>query len=126
MLVLKESDYPCENYQLIAFVICHFPLILQHVITEPFEPSPFMPSVNKEFEDDFNFPANRQQRQQTYAEPLGSLPKSEKENNSVAKIKVVVGHSLSTNLFPYFLIVLSATFMMTRDLWETNFFFVFR
>uniref|UniRef100_A0A1J3DWG5 Kinesin-like protein n=1 Tax=Noccaea caerulescens TaxID=107243 RepID=A0A1J3DWG5_NOCCA len=65
-------------------------LLSEQMITEPFEPSPFMPSVNKEFEEDFNLPANRQQRQQTDAEPLGSLPKSEKENNSVAKIKVVV------------------------------------
>ncbi|CAH2053535.1 unnamed protein product [Thlaspi arvense] len=65
-------------------------LLSEHVITEPFEPSPFMPSVNKEFEEDFNLPDNRQQRQQADAEPLGSLPKSEKENNSVAKIKVVV------------------------------------
>ncbi|VVA97898.1 unnamed protein product [Arabis nemorensis] len=65
-------------------------LLSEHVITEPFEPSPFMPSVNKEFEEDFNLPANHQQRQQTDAEPLGSMPKSEKENNSVAKIKVVV------------------------------------
>ena len=79
--------------KLSTFVICHFPFILQHVITEPFEPSPFMPSVNKEFEEDFNLPANRQQRQQTDAEPLGSLPKSEKENTSVAKIKVVVRNS---------------------------------
>ncbi|ESQ48272.1 hypothetical protein EUTSA_v10020102mg [Eutrema salsugineum] len=65
-------------------------LLSEHVITEPFEPSPFMPSVNKEFEEDFNPPANRQQRQQIDAEALGSMPKSEKENNSVAKIKVVV------------------------------------
>ncbi|CAN7000992.1 unnamed protein product, partial [Brassica rapa subsp. trilocularis] len=63
-------------------------LLSEHVSTEPFEPSPFMPSVDKEFEEDFNFLTNRQQ--QTDAEPLGSLPKSEKENNSVAKIKVVV------------------------------------
>jgi kinesin family protein 2/24 len=71
-------------------MIRDFPFILQHVITEPFEPSPFMPSVNKEFEEDYNLAANRQQRQQTEAEPLGLLPKSDKENNSVAKIKVVV------------------------------------
>ncbi|CAN7049319.1 unnamed protein product [Brassica oleracea var. botrytis] len=63
-------------------------LLSEHVSAEPFEPSPFMPSVDKEFEEGFNFPTNRQQ--QTDAEPLGSLPKSEKENNSVAKIKVVV------------------------------------
>ncbi|KAL0743331.1 hypothetical protein Bca4012_084844 [Brassica carinata] len=60
-------------------------LLSEHVITEG---SPFMSSVDKEFEEDFNLPTNRQQ--QTDAEPLGSLPKSEKENNSVAKIKVVV------------------------------------
>lgn len=92
LLVLKERNYLCESYQFIAFVICHFPFLLQHVSAEPFEPSPFMPSVDKEFEEGFNFPTNRQQ--QTDAEPLGSLPKSEKENNSVAKIKVVVSHSL--------------------------------
>lgn len=68
--------------------------MLQHVITEPFEPSFFMPSVHKEFEEDFNLPTNRQQQQHTDAEPLGSLPKSEKQNNSVANIKAVVSHSL--------------------------------
>ncbi|XP_056841990.1 kinesin-like protein KIN-13A isoform X2 [Raphanus sativus] len=65
-------------------------LLSEHVITEPFEPSPFMPSVDKEFEEDFSLPTNRQQQKLTDAEPLGSLPKNEKENNSVAKIKVVV------------------------------------
>ncbi|VVA97890.1 unnamed protein product [Arabis nemorensis] len=69
-------------------------LLSEHVISEPFEPSPFMPSVNQAFEEDFNVPANRQQRQEQDAEPSSSFPRSEKEScgreNSVAKIKVVV------------------------------------
>ncbi|CAH2078952.1 unnamed protein product [Thlaspi arvense] len=70
-------------------------LLSEHVISEPFEPSPFMPSVNQAFEEDFNVPANRQQRQeQDAAEPSSPFLRSEKESsgreNSVAKIKVVV------------------------------------
>ncbi|XP_010548988.1 PREDICTED: kinesin-like protein KIN-13A [Tarenaya hassleriana] len=69
-------------------------LLSEHVISEPFEPSPFMPNVNKALEEDFNLPASQQQRQETDAEPSGSLPKGEKENsvreNNLAKIKVVV------------------------------------
>ncbi|KAL0804398.1 hypothetical protein Bca101_096888 [Brassica carinata] len=58
------------------------------------EPSPFMPSVNQAFEEDFSVPANQQQRQEQDAEPSSPFPRSEKESsgreNSVAKIRVVV------------------------------------
>ncbi|CAK9145580.1 unnamed protein product [Ilex paraguariensis] len=64
-------------------------LLSEHVISEPFEPSPFMPAVTKAFDNNFDAMASRPQRGQTDAhEPVG-LPMSEKENN-VAKIKVVV------------------------------------
>ncbi|CAG7883646.1 unnamed protein product, partial [Brassica rapa] len=69
-------------------------LLSEHVISEPFEPSPFMPSVNQAFEEDFSVPANQQQRQEQDAEPSSPFPRSEKESsgreNSVAKIRVVV------------------------------------
>ncbi|XP_010551072.1 PREDICTED: kinesin-like protein KIN-13A [Tarenaya hassleriana] len=67
-------------------------LLSEHVISEPFEPSPFMPSVNKALEEDFNLPASRQQRQETDAEHFASLSKGENSGreNNVAKIKVVV------------------------------------
>ncbi|CAF2020818.1 unnamed protein product [Brassica napus] len=69
-------------------------LLSEHVISEPFEPSPFMPSVNQAFEEDFSVPANQQQRQEQDAEPSSPFPTSEKESsgreNSVAKIRVVV------------------------------------
>ncbi|KAF8052355.1 hypothetical protein N665_1569s0010 [Sinapis alba] len=69
-------------------------LLSEHVISEPFEPSPFMPSVNQVFEEDFSVPVNQQQRQEHDTEPSSPFPRNEKENtgreNSVAKIKVVV------------------------------------
>ncbi|CAA0834190.1 Kinesin-13A [Striga hermonthica] len=69
-------------------------LLSDHVITEPFEPSPFMPAVSKAFESNFDEVANRQLRGQTDTEiPAGSSA-NEKEistrENNVAKIKVVV------------------------------------
>ncbi|GFP83466.1 kinesin-13a [Phtheirospermum japonicum] len=69
-------------------------LLSDHVISEPFEPSPFMPAVTKAFEGDFDGIANRQQRGQTDVEAPAGLPANEKESstreNNVAKIKVVV------------------------------------
>ncbi|CAL5393260.1 unnamed protein product [Camellia sinensis] len=68
-------------------------LLSEHVISEPFEPSPFMPAVTQAFDNDFNVMANRQERGQTDADTSVGLS-SEKENNTrennVAKIKVVV------------------------------------
>ncbi|KAA3455680.1 kinesin-13A-like [Gossypium australe] len=70
-------------------------LLSEHVISEPFEPSPFMPSLNKEFEDELNVTTNRQQKEITDADASASLiSANEKEmsarENNVAKIKVVV------------------------------------
>ncbi|KAL6522841.1 Kinesin-like protein KIN-13A [Orobanche hederae] len=69
-------------------------LLSDHVISEPFEPSPFMPAVTKAFESDFDGIANRLQRGQTDAEAPAVLSANEKDNstreNNVAKIKVVV------------------------------------
>ncbi|KAF2289170.1 hypothetical protein GH714_029216 [Hevea brasiliensis] len=65
-------------------------LLSEHVISEPFEPSPFMPGGSKGF-DDLN--AN-QQREQNNPDPSAPSTTNEKENNTrennVAKIKVVV------------------------------------
>ncbi|KAL2339025.1 hypothetical protein Fmac_013471 [Flemingia macrophylla] len=68
-------------------------LLSEHVISEPFEPSPFMPGGARLFEDDFN-PMSRKQERETDADASVFLPTNEKENNArennVAKIKVVV------------------------------------
>ncbi|KAH1091270.1 hypothetical protein J1N35_018527 [Gossypium stocksii] len=70
-------------------------LLSEHVISEPFEPSPFMPSLNKEFEDELNVTTNWQQKEISDADASASLiSANEKEmsarENNVAKIKVVV------------------------------------
>ncbi|KAF9677988.1 hypothetical protein SADUNF_Sadunf08G0165200 [Salix dunnii] len=69
-------------------------LLSEHVIPEPFDPSPLMPGVAKGIENDFNVTRNRQQREQTDADLSVPFATSEKENsskeNNVAKIKVVV------------------------------------
>ncbi|GFY85097.1 P-loop containing nucleoside triphosphate hydrolases superfamily protein [Actinidia rufa] len=68
-------------------------LLSEHVISEPFEPSPFMPGITEVFDDDFNVVTSRQERGQTDIDLSVGLP-SEKESstreNNVAKIKVVV------------------------------------
>ncbi|XP_038723244.1 kinesin-like protein KIN-13A isoform X2 [Tripterygium wilfordii] len=67
---------------------------MMHVISEPFEPSPFMPGGTKEFENDFNMTVGRQQKEQIDTDASVPFPAVEKENNTrennVAKIKVVV------------------------------------
>ncbi|KZV25608.1 kinesin-13A [Dorcoceras hygrometricum] len=69
-------------------------LLSDHVISEPFEPSPFMPNVTATFESDYDEIASRQQRVQTDVEAAAESLTNEKENssreNNVAKIKVVV------------------------------------
>ncbi|KAL6548253.1 Kinesin-like protein KIN-13A [Orobanche gracilis] len=69
-------------------------LLSDHVISEPFEPSPFMPAVTKVYESDFDGIANRLQRGQTDTEAPAGLSANEKDHstreNNVAKIKVVV------------------------------------
>ncbi|KAJ4955899.1 hypothetical protein NE237_012682 [Protea cynaroides] len=67
-------------------------LLSEHVMSEPFEPSPFMPAVAKGYDDDLNGISIRQQRVQTVSSTR--LPTNEKEastkESNVAKIKVVV------------------------------------
>ncbi|KAK8470884.1 hypothetical protein PHAVU_003G097001 [Phaseolus vulgaris] len=69
-------------------------LLSEHVISEPFEPSPFMPGGARTFEDDFNPISRKQERREADADASVFLPTNEKENNTrennVAKIKVVV------------------------------------
>ncbi|PPD66324.1 hypothetical protein GOBAR_DD36798 [Gossypium barbadense] len=71
-------------------------LLSEHVTSEPFEPSLFIPGVNKAFENDFNATTNWQQKEQSDADASASLfSANEKEisstrENNVAKIKVVV------------------------------------
>ncbi|XP_054806735.1 kinesin-like protein KIN-13A isoform X2 [Prosopis cineraria] len=66
-------------------------LLSEHVISEPFEPSPFLPGDARVFEDDFNQINSNQDGEADMSIPL---PMKEKENNArennVAKIKVVV------------------------------------
>ncbi|XP_022138661.1 kinesin-like protein KIN-13A [Momordica charantia] len=69
-------------------------LLPEHVISEPFEPSPFIPSGTRTFDDELNIATTRQQRTQADEDALATLPVVEKENvareTNVAKIKVVV------------------------------------
>ncbi|KAK1294056.1 Diatom spindle kinesin 1 [Acorus calamus] len=63
----------------------------QHVVSEPFEPSPFMPPLTRGF-DEFDIMTGRQQRGQV--DGSIRLPANEKESSgkesNLAKIKVVV------------------------------------
>ncbi|KAK7363570.1 hypothetical protein VNO77_05717 [Canavalia gladiata] len=69
-------------------------LLSEHVTSEPFEPSPFMPGGPRVFEDDFNPISSKQERGEADADASVFLSMNEKENstreNNVAKIKVVV------------------------------------
>ncbi|ERN02236.1 hypothetical protein AMTRI_Chr02g265230 [Amborella trichopoda] len=67
-------------------------LLSEHAISEPFDASPFMPSVTRGFENDFDTVTSRQQRSQADASFKSSTNEKEttgKESN-LAKIKVVV------------------------------------
>lgn len=115
----------------------HFPLlndnyfiviVTNSLISEPFEPSPFMPSVNQAFEEDFSVPANQQERQEQDAEPSSPFPKSEKESsgreNSVAKIRVVVWHFFrSCYLVSHCLVVIQAMVVITGELYIFTYLF---
>ncbi|CDO98862.1 unnamed protein product [Coffea canephora] len=69
-------------------------LLSEHVISEPFEPSPFMPAVSKAFDSDFEVIPSQLQKGQTDADVPSGFLASEKDintrENNVAKIKVVV------------------------------------
>lgn len=66
----------------------------QHVISEPFESSPFMPGGARIFEDGFNQTNSNQERGEADVDASIPLSMNEKENstreNNVAKIRVVV------------------------------------
>lgn len=67
----------------------------QHVISEPFEPPPFIPSATKAFDSELDFTTSQQQKGQTDMDAPSGLPTTtdrdtiSRENN-VAKIRVVV------------------------------------
>ncbi|KAK8571989.1 hypothetical protein V6N12_028053 [Hibiscus sabdariffa] len=65
-------------------------LLSQHVISEPFKPSPLMPCVNKAFGNESS--TSQQQKEQGDADALCSANEKEinSRENNVAKIKVVV------------------------------------
>ncbi|KAK8511280.1 hypothetical protein V6N12_033557 [Hibiscus sabdariffa] len=70
-------------------------LLSEHVIHEPFEPSPFVPGMKKASENEFNMTSSWQQKEQSNADAsASSFTANEKEistrENNVAKIKVVV------------------------------------
>lgn len=70
-------------------------LLSENVLTEPFEPSPFMPGITKDVDDDFFMTTGTQPKEQNDTEFSDALfSTNEKENstreNNVAKIKVVV------------------------------------
>ncbi|CAH2049718.1 unnamed protein product [Thlaspi arvense] len=68
-------------------------LLSEHVMSEPFEPSPFMPAVTQALDNDLNGMIGRQDRGQTDTDALVGLPGDKEINtreNNVAKIKVVV------------------------------------
>lgn len=101
------------------------------MISEPFEPSPFMPSVNQAFEEDFSVPANQQQRQEQDAEPSSPFPRGEKESsgreNSVAKIKVVVWHFFRPRyLIFYCLVEIQAMVIIIGELYIFTYLFQVR
>ncbi|KAG6726450.1 hypothetical protein I3842_02G081500 [Carya illinoinensis] len=68
-------------------------LLSEHVISEPFEASSFMPGGAKVFDDEFNVAGIGQQGGRPDVDASFPLPANEKEStkeNNVAKIKVVV------------------------------------
>lgn len=94
---MKSKDHTCCFYllsreQLLFIIVALFSV--QHVISEPFEQSPFMPSSNGASDNDFDAPTYRQQKAQPDTDAAAGLPIVEKESNTrennVAKIKVVV------------------------------------
>lgn len=82
-------------------------------MSEPFEPSPFIPSGTRAFEDEFSVASSRQPRSQADEDAVAMLPVIEKENaareNNVAKIKVVV-RFLWDHIIDHLLLLLSWVF----------------
>ncbi|CAI9118819.1 OLC1v1020442C1 [Oldenlandia corymbosa var. corymbosa] len=69
-------------------------LLSEHVISEPFEPSPFMPAVSKAIDNDYEMITSQQQKGKMDADAQAGLLATDKDSstreNNVAKIKVVV------------------------------------
>ncbi|KAF6154804.1 hypothetical protein GIB67_032416 [Kingdonia uniflora] len=62
-------------------------LLSEHVLSDFFEPSPFIPALAEGISDDFDVVTSRQQREQV----VERFPSNDKDNNNnLAKIKVVV------------------------------------
>lgn len=64
-------------------------LLSENVLSEPFEPSPFMPEITKDIDDEFIMATGAQKKEQNDTDFSDAKENSTKENN-VAKIKVVV------------------------------------
>ncbi|KAH1209124.1 Kinesin-like protein KIN-13A [Glycine max] len=65
-------------------------LLSEHVVSEPFEPSPFMPGDTRVFEDDFDPINSKLESGEADTDASISLPMNSTRENNVAKIKVVV------------------------------------
>lgn len=72
----------------IVRLIFSFPLILQHVFSEPFEPSPFFPT--KGLDDEYDPSSKQQGRVDGNIRPLDNEKEINTRETNVAKIKVVV------------------------------------
>ncbi|KAF8392595.1 hypothetical protein HHK36_022940 [Tetracentron sinense] len=80
-------------------------LLSEHVMSESFEPSPFMPGITRGFDSDFDVMTSRQQRRQI--DTSTGLPTNEKESSSkeinVAKIKAVIFYLTEEMFIPFVL-----------------------
>lgn len=88
---LCEQNFSFPYFLYPLFMV--FYVVVQHVMSEPFEPSPFMPDGTRAFDNDLNVTTSRQQRVQPDIDTSILLPVNEKETTketNVAKIKVVV------------------------------------
>ncbi|KAL5140980.1 Kinesin-like protein KIN-13A [Glycine soja] len=65
-------------------------LLSEHVVSEAFEPSPFMHGDTRVFEDDFNPINSKLESGEADTDASISLPMNSTRENNVAKIKVVV------------------------------------
>ncbi|KAJ0030745.1 hypothetical protein Pint_12414 [Pistacia integerrima] len=63
-------------------------LLSEHVISEPFEPSPFMPGISKGFENDFNLTTGRQQKEHIDLDVSAPVLANEKEKLMLLRSKL--------------------------------------
>ena len=106
-----------------------FDFLFQHVISEPFVPSPFLPAVSKAFDSDFEVMPSQLQKGQTDADVPSGFLASEKDintrENNVAKIKVVVRCSCCKTLSPTSLCVYAwiCVWVSLCNWWGTEYIF---